>query len=100
MTSPCHGTPSPSGVSSAAAPAARRFDGTPAAPAFFAERGGPTNGARPGGGSGDETRSARGCLSEYGLSAEALSHVSPTPAEPQPPRGGIAGRPAPPVSRA
>src|SRR5436309_13703819 len=45
-----------------------------------------TTGPRPGGGSGDETRSARGRLSEYGLGAEAPSQVLPTPAGPRPRR--------------
>jgi hypothetical protein len=35
--------------------------------------------SRPGGGSGDKTRSARGCLSEYGLGAEAPSQGPPDP---------------------
>src|SRR5262249_59244201 len=72
-------------MSWAVAPAARRWDGTPAVPALLLDRGA-VSGRRPGGGLGDETRSARGRLTEYGLDAEASSQVLPTPAGPPPRR--------------
>jgi len=85
MTPHCHWTVSPPRVSSVVAPAAHRFDGTPAAPASLpAERRWTATRPRPGGGSGDATRSARGCLSADGLGAEAPSQVLPTPAGPPP----------------
>src|SRR5436305_2097700 len=56
--------------------------------------------SRPRGGSGDETRSARSRLSEYGLGVETPSQVLPTPAGPRPAGGSNAGRAAPAVSRA
>ena len=54
---------------------------------------------RPGGGSGDQTRSARGRLSECGLGAEAPSQGPPDPLRTAALEdGGIARRPAPAAS--
>ena len=58
VPAPGQGGDGESSVTALERAAARRFDGTPAAPDFLADRGGPTAGPRPGGGSGDKTRSA------------------------------------------
>src|SRR5262249_61441313 len=77
MTPRCQGTASPPWVSWAVAPAASRFDGTPAAPAFTARRGATGHAAAV----GRATNGISATPSQGNrLDAEAPSQVHPTPA--------------------
>src|SRR6516165_7203908 len=78
MTARCQWTTSPIRVSSAAAPAAGRFDGTPAVPAFFLNRG-VYQGRAAEVGRGIERDQARSCPKVNGFRAEALSQNPPDP---------------------
>src|SRR5438105_2545121 len=87
MTPHCHGATSPPWVSSAAAPAARRFDGTPAAPDLLADRGGLSSGRGPGVGRGTK-RDQRQAVS---LSTGLVPRHHPRSSRPPPghsPEGG------------
>src|SRR6266540_1500137 len=71
-------------MSSAAAPAARRLDGTPAAPDFLADRGDQQAGCGPGVGRGTK-RDQRDAVSvSTGLVPKHHPKVHPTPAGPPP----------------
>lgn len=77
MTPNCHWTTSPLWESWAATPAARRFDGTPAVPAFTVRGGQPLGHAAA---VGRGTNEISVTLSQVnGLGAEAPSQVHPTP---------------------
>src|SRR5438105_3747304 len=100
MTPRCQGTPSPPGVSAAAAPVACRFEGTPAAPDFLLTAVIRTPGRDPVGGRGT-TRDQRVAVpGNTGLVPKHHPKVHPTPAGSPPQEEEIARRPAPPVSRA
>src|SRR5436309_11394449 len=100
MTYPCHGTLSPPGMSSAAAPAPCRLDGTPAAPDLFTVRGGRPPGPDPGVGRGTKREQREAVSRSTGLVPKHHPKAHPTPAGSPPKEEGIAGRPAPPVSPA
>jgi hypothetical protein len=76
----------PARVSSAAAPAARRFDGTPAAPDFPIDRGGPTAGPRPGHGPGVGRGTKRDQRDAVSLSTGLAPKRHPTSSRPPPGR--------------
>src|SRR5579864_4221060 len=96
MTTRYQWTTSPLRVSWAVAPATRRLDGTPAAPAHLLNRGG-SHGRAAAVGRGTNGLSAK--LSQgNGLDAEASSQGPPDPRRSAGRKtGGTAGRPAPPV---